>query len=116
MFVCVCVCSCVREDLIEEKTFEQRLEGGERVGLKFSAGRVFQAKGTAWTRLRGKCLPGMPRRPVRPEWGAREEAEHAMEAPWLGCPSDLALNLGPAVLQLGDPRALGHAVWTIPTC
>ena len=70
---CVCVCartrvhSCVREDLIEKT--EQRLEGGERVGLTFSAGRVFQAKGTAWTRLRGKCLPGMPRRPVRPEWG-----------------------------------------------
>ena len=68
MCVCVCACSCVREDLIE-KTFEQRLEGGEPVGLTFSAGRVFQAKGTAWTRLRGKCLPGMPRRPVRPEWG-----------------------------------------------
>jgi len=73
--VCVCVCTCIREDLIEKKTFEQRLEGGERVSLKFSAGRVFRAKGTAWTRLRGKCLSGVPRRPVRSEWGEREEAE-----------------------------------------
>ena len=37
----------------------------------------------------------------------------AMETPWIGCPSDLALNHGPAVLQLGDPRALGCAVWMI---
>lgn len=61
MCVFVCVCSCVREDFIEKMTSEPRREGGEGLSLRFSAGRVFQAGGTAATRLRGKDVLRMPR-------------------------------------------------------
>lgn len=43
--MCACVCvhvsSCIGEGFSEKMTSEQRLEGGEGVSLRQSAGRVF---------------------------------------------------------------------------
>lgn len=51
---------------------------------------------------------------MRLEQGEREEADRAMETPWLRRPSELALNLRAAVLQLGDPRTPGCTGRMIP--
>lgn len=47
-----CVCIVVSGKIIKKMTLEQRFKGGEGVNLRLSAGREFQAEGTARTKAR----------------------------------------------------------------